>query len=102
VAAHGRSPIPCSGVHERSEPARFDGRPTLFFEVPRGHPVGETITVTGPEAPHARTLRLRAGDGVALVDGTGGRWYGTVTTAGLVLLGAREASETAGEEEVDG
>ncbi|WP_448072366.1 16S rRNA (uracil(1498)-N(3))-methyltransferase [Georgenia yuyongxinii] len=43
---------------------------------------GAAVTVTGPEARHAATVRrMRAGEVVELVDGAGLRVAGTVTTA---------------------
>lgn len=62
------------------------------FVVPAVPAAGERVALPPSEAAHARARRLRPGDGVLLVDGTGAQGEGELTSAGKkieVLVTAR-------------
>ena len=65
---------------ERSAGSPSPPEQVLYLDTP---PVlGEEVQVEGAEAQHARSLRLRTGDPVHVVDGRGGRYRGRVTALG--------------------
>lgn len=71
----------------RSRRPRRPGEPeqVLYLDAPAD--VGRTVALTGGEADHARrSLRLRTGDPVSLVDGRGTRYHGRVAGLGKARM----------------
>ena len=59
---------------------RGDREPEQVLYVERGAAVGATVMLDGAEADHARrSLRLRTGDPVSVVDGAGSRFHGVIS-----------------------
>lgn len=68
--------------------------PEQVFYLERALISENTARITGGEVTHAlRSLRLRMGDGVVLVDGKGKRYRGSITEIGKTHLDVEVASE---------
>jgi 16S rRNA (uracil1498-N3)-methyltransferase len=78
----------------RHRPRTSGDEPEQVLYVEEAAAPDSIARITGGEAAHARrSLRLRAGDGVVLVDGKGKRYHGSITEIGKTHLDVAVSSE---------